>query len=105
MLVNIVNNAKDAILENKPKDKKVVIKNIVNKDDKKVIITIQDFAGGIPKNIIDNIFDQYFSTKKDTHGTGIGLHMSYDIIVNHLKGKLYVRNQNGGACFYVELPL
>ena len=52
-----------------------------------------------------HIFEPYFTTKHKSVGTGIGLYMSYDIIVNHMKGKLYAKNTDIGAKFFIELPI
>ena len=85
----------------------VVSKNIKNPminieifDDK---VTIEDNAGGIPKDIIDSIFDPYFSTKPQKDGTGLGLYVSKTIIEDHCKGKLTVQNTTNGAMFIVQL--
>ncbi|NQY95166.1 MAG: hypothetical protein HRT43_13465, partial [Campylobacteraceae bacterium] len=50
-------------------------------------------------------FDPYFTTKHKSQGTGLGLHMSYKIVSESLKGKLYVKNTKYGAKFFIELPL
>ena len=70
-----------------------------------VCITIEDNAGGIPKDIIEKIFDPYFSTKKAKDGTGLGLYISKTIIEDHCKGDLKVQNSNIGAKFTISLPL
>jgi signal transduction histidine kinase len=103
VIINIFNNAKDILLEKKIEEPYIQIDCIIEKH--KAIITIQDNGGGIPKNIISKIFDPYFTTKHKSQGTGLGLHMSYKIITNSLKGKLYVKNTDIGAKFYIELPL
>ncbi len=103
VIINIVNNAKDAILENKINNGKVILSCSSNGEF--VSITIEDNAGGIPDHILPKIFDPYFTTKESSHGTGLGLHMSFDIITKHMNGKLYAQNENGGAKFYIEIPL
>ena len=72
---------------------------------KDVIITIEDNANGVPEEILHKIFDPYYTTKHQSQGTGLGLHMSKDIIENHLKGKLIVRNTTNGVKFFIRLPL
>ncbi len=90
VLMNILNNAKDA-LENIKNDKKLIFVDIY-KENNTNIVTIKDNAGGIPLDIIDNVFDSHFTTKGNQDGTGIGLYMSKQIIENHMSGKLSVKN-------------
>ena len=111
VILNILNNAKDALSENKSADKKFVFVKIYKKDST-LVFRITDTAGGIPKEYINRIFDPYFTTK-DNDGTGIGLNMSKEIIEKHMKGKLKVRNLSfeheslkyKGACFIIKLPI
>lgn len=103
VLISILNNSKDAFIINDVKDRWV--KYELYKKDFSIQITIEDSAGGIPINIIDKIFNPYFTTKQKYQGTGIGLYSGYDIIVNKLKGKLSVKNTEHGAKFFIELPL
>ncbi|MCK5109881.1 MAG: HAMP domain-containing histidine kinase [Arcobacteraceae bacterium] len=103
VMINILNNAKDILLEKNIKN--AWIKLNLKKQEDKVVITIEDNGGGIPEDILPKIFDPYFTTKHQSQGTGLGLHMSYRIIRESLKGKLYVKNTNNGAKFFIELPL
>lgn len=110
MILNLVNNAKDAILERidnglMPKDEKGMIWFDFYNEDGKVIIKISDNGGGIPEEIKDRIFDPYFTTKEEGKGTGIGLYMSKMIIENHMGGRIYVENIKDGAMFTIELPV
>jgi len=102
-ILNIINNAKDAFVENEITDKNIYI--AVKSDQEKIVITIQDNAGGISEDIIQNVFDPYFSTKLHKNGTGLGLYMSKNIIENHMMGELSVININGGAKFTIVLPI
>jgi len=103
VLINIINNAKDALIENNIKNP--WIKLSLESLDNKVIITIEDNAGGIPDDVLPHIFDPYFTTKNKTNGTGIGLHMSRKIVTNSLNGKLYAKNGQHGAIFFIEMPI
>lgn len=103
VIINIVNNAKDILLEKK--EKNPWIKMSLQNRDNWAFIIIEDNGGGIPEDIIDKIFEPYFTTKHKSMGTGLGLYMSYKIIVESLKGKLYVQNSENGAQFFIELPL
>lgn len=103
VIINIVNNAKDAIKENEIENPWVKIE--LEKSTDMVIISIEDNGGGIPKDILSKIFDPYFTTKHQSQGTGLGLHMSYKIVTESLKGKIYVKNTDFGAKFFIELPL
>jgi signal transduction histidine kinase len=110
VIINILNNAKDAILSKNP-DEKVVKIDILD-DNENIKIDIYDNAGGIPEDIIENIFEDHFSTKQATGGTGIGLFMSNTIIEEHFKGQLlasnakFTLNENSyyGAKFTIIIP-
>jgi len=78
VLINILNNARDIILEKNAPIKDVIVTTV--RSEENIIITIEDFAGGIPLDIIDTIFNRYVTTKGEEHGTGIGLDMSKTII-------------------------
>jgi signal transduction histidine kinase len=71
--------------------------------DGQAVVTIADNAGGIPEEIIEKIFDPYFTTKGSQQGTGIGLYMSKTIIEKNMMGSLTVRNIDGGAEFRIEV--
>jgi signal transduction histidine kinase len=103
VIINIINNAKDALIEKKVKEPWINIS--LETTDKTAIVTIEDNAGGIPEHVMPKIFDQYFTTKDESIGTGLGLHMSYKIITDSLDGKLYVKNSQNGAKFFIELPI
>ena len=110
VIMNILNNAKD-ILETKENQERILIVDIYTNDNQ-AIITIKDNAGGIPENIIDKVFDPYFTTKHKTQGTGIGLYMSKEMIIKHMQGDISVSNEKyiynnieyTGACFKIQLP-
>ena len=103
VLINIINNSKD-ILEEKKLDEPW-IKIVIESTDKEAIISIEDNGGGVPENIIGRIFEPYFTTKHQSQGTGLGLHMSYKIITESLNGRIYVQNTDNGAKFIINLPI
>jgi len=101
--INLLNNAKEALLECRTESRRI---NIVICDDKEnVTTTICDNGGGIDNAIIQKIFDPYFSTKQISSGTGLGLYMSKTIVEKHLQGTLNVENTENGVCFKVAIPL
>ena len=91
------------ILEKKLQDGLIKLDLVVTKTN--ITITIEDNGGGVPEKILPKIFEPYFTTKHQSQGTGLGLHMSHRIITESMNGKLYVRNINDGAKFFIELPL
>ena len=109
-LINILNNAKDA-LENKQNPKLILISTF--KKENIVTIKITDNAGGIDEKIIDKICEPYFTTKHQSKGTGIGLYMTEEIIVKHMRGVLLFKNvdvvyENAsykGVEITIELPV
>jgi PAS domain S-box-containing protein len=103
VIINILNNAKDALLENQIEEKQVLIK--LYEENNNAIITIEDNAGGIPINVFPKIFEPYFTTKHQSQGTGLGLQMSYQIVTESFNGKLYAQNVENGAKFFIEIPL
>jgi signal transduction histidine kinase len=96
VIMNIINNAIDVLNERNIQNKKIWIK-IDN------FIEIEDNAGGIRKDIIDKIFEPYFTTKFQSQGTGIGLYMSKIIITKHFNGNLYAYNSKNGAVFVIKV--
>jgi len=96
VLLNLIQNAKDALLVNDIKNPSIKV-SILDEQ-----ILIQDNAKGIPSNIIDNIFEPYFTTKEKHKGTGLGLYMSKIIIEKNMQAKLSVKNENDGALFIID---
>jgi len=95
VIVAILNNAKDALIQNKIKNAKISINS--KKTDGYIRITICDNAGGIDKEILEKIFDPYFTTKHKSQGTGLGLYMSRLIVEESLNGELKVKNTDDGV--------
>ena len=112
-ILNIINNSKDAIIQNNlPKELRTIEINS-KKIDNNLSITISDMAGGIKDDIIEKIFEPYFTTKHQSIGTGIGLYMTHKIITQHLVGEVKVYNKSKtisgisqkGAVFDITIPL
>ncbi|MDD3324396.1 MAG: PAS domain S-box protein [Sulfurospirillaceae bacterium] len=103
VFINIIKNAKEAIVERSVKKGVVTIRTY--EDDAYQHISISDNAGGIKEKNMPHIFDSYFSTKGEKEGTGLGLYMSKIIIEKNLGGVLMAQNKNGGAEFLISLPI
>jgi len=101
VVINILKNAEEILVDKKIKDAKIEVKTYKVKD--LYYLEIKDNAGGVDKDIIERIFEPYFTTKGDLNGTGLGLYMSKKIIEDHCNGRLTVENRDGGACFTIEL--
>jgi signal transduction histidine kinase len=101
--LNLLGNAKDAILAHKPVAGHIDIRVMQRRG--RAVVAIADNGGGIPPDIIERIFDPYFTTKSSQNGTGLGLYMSRTIIHDHLGGSLTADNRDAGARFVVTLPL
>jgi signal transduction histidine kinase len=102
VILNLISNAKDAIIQNKCENREIFLKT-EKIDNTNTKLTVQDSGGGIPEDIIEKIFDNYFTTKgKD--GTGIGLSMTKLIVEDEMHGTIEVCNQNDGALFTVIFP-
>ena len=99
LILNIINNAKDAFNERKTENRLISIKAFMRKDNN-LGIEIKDNAGGIPEEVIEHIFEANVTTKDKDKGTGIGLYMS-EQIVEKMGGKIKVFNTGEGACFEI----
>jgi len=110
VILNIMNNAKDALLEIEGK-KYIFVKT--KKETNTITIQIYDNARGIKENILNRVFEPYFTTKFKSQGTGIGLYMTKNIIESSLNGQIFVENKEfvfkdkeyKGALFTIKLPL
>ena len=100
-LLNILNNAVDILEENNINEPQIWIS--IDSTDEHLTIFIEDNGGGIDEDIIEKIFDPYFSNKSK-NGTGLGLYMSKMIIDNRINGVLSVVNTKKGACFSIHIP-
>ncbi len=108
VLLNIFNNAFYAVNEKEKELRKHYIPEVLvstKKSANQVLISVSDNGNGIPPNIVDKIFQPFFTTKPSGQGTGLGLSLSYDIIKAH-GGELKVESKEGKySAFIIELPL
>jgi len=103
VMMNLINNARDAVVEREPKNG--IIHIDVKKNNDFVTISLKDNGGGISEELLpDKLFEQYVTSKGDK-GTGIGLSMSKTIIEKYMDGVLTARNIKDGAEFTIMLPI
>ena len=101
VILNIINNAKDALIERGVRNPAIDITTSGTED--LVTVSICDNAGGIASEIMEKIFDPYFTTKAKSQGTGLGLYMAKIIIDKNMGGRLAARNMPTGAEFVIEI--
>jgi len=101
VILNIVNNAKEQLIEKRVENPQISIASYV--DEESVYIEIEDNAGGIPKEILEKVFDPYFSTKSEKNGTGLGLYMCKMIVSEYHQGSISVENSSRGALFRIKI--
>jgi hypothetical protein len=94
-------NARDALVGHKVEDARISLRAFA--EGGKTVVTITDNAGGIAGEILDKLFNAYFTTTEPEKGTGIGLFMSKTIIEKNMGGRLTVRNTGSGAEFRIEV--
>ncbi len=111
-LINVLNNSQDALVKNIKEGRRLIFLDVINKDKNNIEIKIKDNGLGINEEIIENIFEPYFTTKHKSQGTGIGLYMTYEIISKHFYGTIDVKNcvytyenkEYEGAEFTIIIP-
>jgi signal transduction histidine kinase len=99
VILTLVQNARDAFMEN-PKEEMKIITTIFEERGH-CIVTVRDNAGGIPDEIIEHVFDLYMTTK--SQGTGLGLNIAKQMVEKNMHGKLTVRNVEDGAEFRIDI--
>ena len=97
VLLNILKNAQDNFKERGVQNPRITI------DVQERVCSICDNGGGVSEDIMERIFEPYFSTKDEKNGTGLGLYMSKIIVEEHHKGTFKVENRDDGVCFIIEL--
>jgi len=101
VLMNLLLNARDAFLEQRTANPYIIVR--LWSENESSVLTITDNGGGIEENIMDKIFDPYFTTKNLGKGTGVGLFLSKTIIEKNMGGRITVRNVDGGSEFRIEV--
>ncbi len=118
-VINVIHNAFDIFRERNINNRELIVGAYFNQLNR-IVITIVDNAGGIPKDIVSKIFDPYFTTRHETQGTGLGLYMSREMIQRGFDGNIFAFNRStcsscrencssrelkrDGACFSIEIP-
>jgi signal transduction histidine kinase len=101
VFLNLFDNAKDALLDAKPEA--MTIRITTKSDSRRITIIIEDNGGGIPDDVINDIFEPYYSTK-GLNGTGLGLYMVHTIVTEQMEGAISVENSAQGAKFTLTFP-
>jgi PAS domain S-box-containing protein len=107
VVVNIIANARDAIVERRFQGSGVapgLIQIEITGNCEAVLVRVRDNGGGIPSHLIGKIFTPYFTTKGTTTGTGIGLYMAKMIVEKEMNGALIVDNMEAGAEMTIRIP-
>jgi signal transduction histidine kinase len=98
VLINLIQNSRDAFIEKNVEERRLRISAL--KKAHSIILKVSDNAGGIPTDVIDNIFIPHFTTKSEGKGTGIGLYFTKQIVEKH-NAKIFVENEKNGVCFFI----
>jgi signal transduction histidine kinase len=103
VLFNVINNARDGIIESQVEDKYISIRAFTK--DKEVVIEITNTGKQIPDEILEKLFHPYFTTKEDNDGTGVGLYISRIIVEQRMNGKIQLENVADGVCCRIVLKI
>jgi len=103
VILNILNNSKDAFIKKNIEKPKITIKSNINEDY--ALITITDNAGGVKKNILNKIFEIHFSTKLKDEVSGLGLYISKLIIENKFLGNIDAQNTSDGLKVTIKIKV
>ncbi len=110
VIMNLINNAKDAILQlrdeaDQEQEVPGQIRFEFSRNDTFLRLCISDNGSGLSTDVENRIFEPYFTTKDESKGTGLGLYMSKIMIEEHMYGKIYSLFQENGARICIELPI
>lgn len=104
-LLVFLGNAKDALIERNIQNPTISVNCLSETSDGFAQVSVCDNAGGVPDELIQKIFEPYFTTKSAKNGTGLGLYIAKTIVEKYQGGSIGVTNQGDGACFWIRLPL
>jgi len=104
VILNLLTNARDAIQSREGAEEKRITMKIETDGDETIRIVVEDSGGGIPDDIIERIFEPFYTTKEMGKGTGLGLSVSYGII-RDMGGTIKATNTSQGARFEISLPV
>lgn len=99
VILSLLQNAKDAFVGQSKSNKYVHIN--VRKEQEHSIVSMKDNAGGISENLINELFTQYMTSKKN--GSGLGLYIAKSVIENNMQGKIWVENTQDGVVFFIRV--
>lgn len=99
---NIINNSIDALIISRNTVKEIRIS--IYEEDDTIISEFKDNGGGISEDIVEKVFDMYFTTKEKSNGTGLGLYITRMIIENNMGGNIDLENINSGVCMRISIP-
>lgn len=102
VILNLLNNSKDALIENNILNRYINV--FTRNDENYLMIVIQDNAKGIKEEFLEKVFEPYFSTKSNKNSTGLGLYISKIIINNHFNGKIELNNIKNGLEVIISIP-
>jgi PAS domain S-box-containing protein len=104
-LLVFLGNAKDALLEQNIQNPTIRVCCSSETSDGFTQISVCDNAGGVSDELMQKIFEPYFTTKSAKNGTGLGLYIAKTIVEKYQGGSIGVKNDGEGACFWIRLPL
>lgn len=102
VIFNVLNNARDAIVQYEPEDRTIYV--TMMQEDERIEIQVKNKGTTIPPDILEHIFDPYFTTKEQSGGTGLGLFISRQIVEDRMNGELFVENQQDGVVCRIIIP-
>ena len=108
VILNLITNAFYAVNEKKKagaENYEPTVSVSTKKENKKIEIKVTDNGNGIPNEVLDKIFQPFFTTKPTGQGTGLGLSLSYDIVKAHGGELKFETKENEGTTFSIQLPL